>query len=293
MQGSPDEWCESDGTAERRWGARRERFDAISCHRFRQLGLDPARLGRLPVARRLGALYGRFVARVPFESLSNERVRGLHPDDATKWARGTDRFLRDHCAYGLGGTSFELAYALRDLLHGAGANAHCVVGRNLLTDDAHAAVLAFLDRKAWLYDATLLLRAPVAARAGAQCADRLGTLRVTGRKKGELTVGFETAARPGVRPLYSLAPVPAPPQLFRQAWMASFARTRHRPLRLARRVGSELRLYIQRPERLEFVTPHGRRVERIEADPAARLHDLFGIDAGCLRAYFQQRAGGE
>jgi len=261
--------------------------DAITRHRLGLLGLAADDLRRLDPTTRRETVYARFIERIPYETLSNHRACCEHPDQPSAWPRATDRLLRDNHSCGLGGTSFTLAYALRDLLRGVGANAHCTLGRNLVTEQTHAAVVVYDEDGAWLYDPALLAVGPLAVRPGGLLEDPLGTLRFEPERGPTLTVTLTPAGTGKARPLYAIIPLPTPPQRYRQAWVASFCKGRRPPLVLARRIGDEIRRYSDGPHRLEILTARGRVHRRLVPRPVEELRDLFGIDEGCLRTWYE------
>ena len=279
------------GSDEGGWRRRPERtdhgVDAITRHRLGMLGLDVGELVPLTHRGRMDRVYRQFLERIPFETLSNHLSCCEHPDDPTAWPRATDRLLRENLRCGLGGTSFSLAYALRDLLHGIGTNAHCTLGRNLVTEEMHAAVIAYAEDGAWLYDPALLLGGPLAIRPGGALQDPLGTLRLEPGSRGHLTV---TILLPGVaksRAIHTLVPLPTPPHRFRQAWVASFCKGRRPTLRIARRVGDEIRRFTERSKRLEVLTTDGTTYRFLLPAPVDELHAQFGIGTECLHDWFE------
>ncbi len=281
--------------------------DVITSHRLKLLGLDPEMLSAHGDAARAQAIYEAFLARVPYENLSNNRAVAAEPESAERWPRATDRLLRENQVHGLGGTSFSLSYCLRDLLRGVGITAHCTLGYNLVTEQAHAAVVVYVDEGPLLYDPALLVCGPIPVRPGGELDDPLGTVRLEPRVGPTLTVTLElrcgdrhvppgheifehAPAEGGGRAIYSIIPVPAPPQSFRQAWLASFYRGRPMPLRMARRDGDRIIRYGERPGSIEILAPDGREEITVGHDVAEHLHGLFGIDPACLRMWFE-RAG--
>lgn len=251
------------------------------------LDLDVDSLRPLTHRGRMDRVYRRFLERIPYETLSNHLSCCEHPDEPTAWPRATDRLLRENLRCGLGGTSFSLAYALRDLLRGIGSNAHCTLGRNLVTEEMHAAVIAYDEDGAWLYDPALLVGGPLAIRPGGALQDPLGTLRLEPGVGSDLIV---TMLLPGVRQprkIYTLVPLPAPPHRFRQAWVASFCKGRRPALSIARRVGDEIRRFTERLHRLEVLTADGYTYRRLLPAPVDELHALFGIETACLREWFE------
>jgi hypothetical protein len=265
--------------------------------------------GCAPVER-ANAIYRSFIDRIPYENLSNNRAVRESPEDPDNWPRATDRLLRENSELGLGGTSFSMAYALRDLFRGAGLAAHTTLGYNLVTEQAHAAVILYADVGPLLYDPAMLMSGPVPVRPGGILSDPLGEICLEPRCGPTLTVTIKMScgARPspcgpmlpgdeiwhapadarGLRPVYSIIPVPAPPQSFRQAWLASFYRGRAMPLRLARRRGDEIVRYGERPGSLEILRVGDREERKLGNDPAGELHEVFGIDQACLQAWFER-----
>lgn len=267
---------------------RRDSLDLITRHRLQMLGIDASPLEAEAPRARAERVHARFVERLPFENLSNHRACRASPRDPTVWPRATDRVLRDHEQGGFGGTSFSLAYALRDLLHGVGTNAHLALGRNLVTEELHAVVLVFLEDGTLLYDPAMLTRGPIPATPGGTLADPLGTVRLEPCRGRTLTLTLCKAGSDQARPVYSLTPVPVAPQRYRQAWIASFDRGRCRPLRLARRAQDVIHRYTEGPDRLEVLTPRGTESHHLDHHDVGALHDLFGIRVDCLKEWLDR-----
>jgi hypothetical protein len=281
-------------------------LDVITAHRLKMLALGAETVAQCPPAERAQAIYQSFLERVPYENLSNNRSVSESPDDPENWPRATDRLLRENADFGLGGTSFSMAYTLRDLFRGAGLTAHTTLGYNLVTEQAHAAVILYGDQGPQLYDPALLMCGPVPVRPGGLLEDPLGEICLEPRCGPTLTVTLRMTCSPpevaagdeiwhapvdahGVRAVYSIIPVPAPPQSFRQAWLASFYRGRPMPLRLARRRGNEIVRYGERPGTIEILRQDGREDVPLSTDPVGQLSELFGIGADCLRAWFDRK----
>ena len=256
-------------------------------------------------AERAQAIYRAFLERIPYENLSNNRAVAADPEACERWPRATDRLLRENQEHGFGGTSFSMSYALRDLFRGAGLTAHCTLGYNLVTEQAHAAVVLYAEDGPLLYDPALLVCGPIPVRPGGELEDPLGVVRLLPRVGPTLTVTltmrcgdrhlphgheiFEPAlAEDGGRAIYSIIPIPAPPQSFRQAWLASFYRGRAMPLRLARRVGDRIVRYGERPGSIEILMPDRREEVPVSSDAAQHLHCMFGIAEDCLQAWFER-----
>jgi hypothetical protein len=261
-------------------------MDVITTHRLCLLDLDPASMAARSLLERVHAVYARFLERLPYENLSRNRVCRDRPHEPDQWPRATDRVLKDNRTCGLGGDSFALAYALRDLLRGVGANAHCTYGRNLVTEETHAAVLVYGFEEPLLLDPGFLLGGPLEVRPGATLDEPLGRVTLRAGESPSLTVCLRQAGATEERSLYTLVPLPAPPQAYRQAWLASFWRGRILPLSLARRTGDEIRRYREHSGVLEVLTPRGTRQHALKPRDAESLHALFGISRDCLEAWF-------
>lgn len=286
-------------------------MDVITEHRLRHLDLPTAVLADLPEGARAERIHAAFLERIPYENLSNNLAVAEAPDRPEAWPRATDRLLRENAALGLGGTSFSLAYALADLMRGAGLQAHTTLGYNLITERAHAAVVVYVAGAPLLFDPALLICGAIPVRPGGALEDPLGRLELEARCGATLTLtlrvcaplraarraarkdeglAWSAASRRGeARPVYSILPVPAPPPSFRQAWLASFCRGRALPLRLARRRGDVIYRYGERPQTLEVLTVDGCTEERLPPDPVQRLVDVFGMDGHCLDTWFRSR----
>ena len=167
-----------------------------------------------------------------------------------------------------------------------GGNAHCTLGRNLVTEEMHATVIAYAEDGAWLYDPALLAGGPLAVCPGGALLDPLGTLRLEPGCGKDLVVTVSLPGAPEPRSIYTLVPLPAPPHRFRQAWIASFGKGRRPVLSIARRVEDEIRRYTERPHRLEILTAEGHSYRPLPSAPVEELHALFGIDSSCLRDWF-------
>lgn len=268
------------------------RVDVITEHRLRHLDLCAATLEALAEGARALRVYEAFLDRIPYENLSNNLVVAESPDEPDAWPRATDRLLRDNALCGLGGTSFSLAYALADLLRGAGLNAHTTLGYNLVTEQAHAAVIVYVQGAPLLFDPALLVRGAVPVRPGGNLQDPLGLLGLEPRCGATLTVTLtvcSTWPHARKRAVYSLLPVPAPPPTYRQSWLASFRRGRTLPLRIACRRGDVIWRYGERPHSIEILSTDGRQEERLPADPVPRLVETFGIDGACLESWFRRK----
>ncbi len=283
-------------------------MDVITRHRLSMLSVATGTLGDQPIAARVQAIYEAFLDRIPYENLSNNRIVEQHAEDPESWPRATDLLLRENAALGLGGTSFSLAYALRDLFRGSGANAYCTLGYNLVTEQAHAAVVVYVEEGPLLYDPALLMCGPIPVRPYGELVDPLGCVRLLPRCGPTLTVSLDldpslrvsrrnpdpgwvnvSSETGNDRAIYSIIPVPAAPQNFRQAWQASFYRGRRMPLRLARRNGDEIYRYGERPGSIEILRAGGREEIQAPADPVPMLSEMFGIEATCLAEWFDSR----
>jgi hypothetical protein len=87
--------------------------------------------------------------------------------------------------------------------------------------------------------------------------------------------------------LYSLIPMPAPPDAYWRSWLETFRGPRSQAARLVRRCGDEVRRYEADPSNAVTIECcDGRRQVEPTSDLASLLHDLFGLSATWLRAHF-------
>ena len=260
-------------------------MDALTRHRLTHLDLAPEAIEILSVAERVRAIYQAFIQRIPYENFSNLARRRGHPSDPDAWPRGTDRLLRDAHESGLGGTCFSMAYALADLLRGAGANAHTTLGHHLKKEEPHAAVLVYHDDGPVLYDPSYFIPNGVPVRPGGGVEDPLFTHALEARRGPMLTMVQSGPGR-APSPLYSLIPVPASPEIFRSAWIATSFPRPGRPARLSKRVGDEIRWFGEERGCVEILSSKGTRVVELGADLPDALCRTFGVRADVLRAHF-------
>ena len=134
----------------------------------------------------------------------------------------------------------------------------------------------------------LLLPGPLPVRPGGELLDTLGPCRLRPRCGPTLTLCLATLGEEE-RCVYSIIPIPSPPPTFRAAWVASFHRGRIAPLRMARRVGDEIRRYGERPGTLEVLRPDTRVEVHTEPAPVDVLHRAFGVERALLEAWFAAR----
>lgn len=264
-------------------------MDVLTRHRISLLGLDAAGLERQSIRDRVRQTYAAFVARVPFETLTNLARRRAHPADPEQWPRTTDRLLRESASDGTGGTCFATAYALAEILRGLGANAHTTIGHHLRKNEPHAAVIVFEDDGPYLLDSAFLLTQAMPVRPGAFLDDALFRHELEPRCGPMLTL--TQVGRAGTRrALYSWIPMPAFPAAFRAAWIAAFRLRMESRTRIARRVGDEVYAYVGDRGPIEVVSATGRREIDPGPDVPAALHRYFGLSETVLRSHFA-RAG--
>jgi hypothetical protein len=259
--------------------------DALTRRRLSLLGLDAGAVEAMPVRERVRAINRRFVEAIPYENLSALARRRAHPADPAAWPRGTDRLLEEARAHGLGGTCFSLAYALADVLRGVGANAHTALGRHLVKDEPHAAVIVFEDDGPYVFDPSYFLLDGIAVWPGSTLEDPVFGWELEPR--GGAMLALVQCGRDGGRtPVFSMIPVPAPPDEFRRQWIDAVRRRPDRPGRIARRAGDEIRWFGEDVCRVDVLTCDGRREMHVDAQPVELLHELFGVAPDVLRSHF-------
>lgn len=260
-------------------------MDVLTRHRVKLLGLDPSRLMKCPLRDRVRETFAAFVARVPFETLTNMARRRAHPAEPDLWLRTTDRLLRESAADGTGGTCFSMAYALAEVLRGLGANAHTTLGHHLAKNEPHAAVIVFEEDGPHLFDAAFLLPTSVPVRPGGSTQDALFRHELVPRCGPMLTM-VQIAHDGARRPLYSWIPMPAFPVAFREAWIAAFRKRMESRTRIVKRIGDEVFAFGGAHGAIEVFSPTGRREIPPGPDLAGTLHRVFGVSESVLRSHF-------
>lgn len=264
--------------------------DLLTRHRLRLLGLDPEALDRLSAAARARALYRRFLEAVPYENYSALARRHAYPADPSAWPRGTDRLLTDAHEQGLGGTCFSLAYALADLLRGVGVAAHTALAHHLAHEEPHALVLVHGDEGPALFDPACFVGEPLPVWPGSTCFD--GVYRWSLRpRRGPLLEVVRAGPVGPPAPLYSLVPMPAPPEVFRRLWIEAVGRRATRPGRLARRRGAAVVGFREEAGCVDVITAHGHREVPLGPAAVTRLHHLLDVPEATLRAHLPRPAG--
>lgn len=109
----------------------------------------------------LGALYGAWCARVPFDNVRKMIVLRTRPDDPLPGA-DADEFFEHWLAHGTGGTCWPTSNALFELVHALGFEARRVAGSmHDLGVVNHASVKVRIDGGEWLVDSSQLTNVPL------------------------------------------------------------------------------------------------------------------------------------
>jgi len=247
--------------------------------------LDALDLSRAePGTGLLRALFGRFNARVPFETASKIE-RDAAVTDAEEKARRPELFWREHLESGTGGTCFARVAAFQAVLDGLGFSSRRILGR-VEGDFDHAALLVDIAGRPWICDVGFPLPELLPAEPG-EVETALGAVRLSQTPRGMRI---------------DLGGVPEGPRqlelFFEEVSEADFAGRWRLTFRPGARFLSTVVLRLQHENRVVSFAGgevrvddlHSRLTVPLVAERAGRLSEIFGVDAGLLGRAFA-RAG--
>lgn len=220
-------------------------------------------------------------ARIPYENIT-KIIKRAESGSAEKARRYPDEVVRDHIAWGAGGTCFSLTYALRHLLRGLGWQAECILADRKYGQDTHCALLVWIDGAPHLLDPGYLLLRPVPlAEACGREIDTGFNRLVLARDGAPDRISLSTA-RNGVqnqRLTYKTSPVDE--SQFFKAWDASFDWDMMRYPLLTRTAGDS-QIYV-RGSRRQISGPGFMKTSHVAgADLVARIASDFGMDVSLV-----------
>lgn len=239
--------------------------------------------GPLPAepAARLHAVATAF-ARLPYENLT--KILADAATETTSAARRTPHeVLRDHLAWGTGGTCFSLTATLRAVLHALGFDAEPVLADRPYGANTHCALAVWIDGEPFLVDPGYLLVEPIplARLHERQIQTTFNQLHLIPRPDtGRLELHTVQRGNRSLRLAFKTAPVDW--GQFVAAWDASFDWEMMRHPVVTQVIGGR-HVYLQ-GNRVQ--TRHGDRVQRDEIPPeelGRRIAGTFGIDAAVVQ----------
>lgn len=229
----------------------------------------------------LERLFGRFLARVPFETAS-KIVRDAEISDPVEKPRVPDVFWSDFLESGSGGTCFARVAAFDALLQSSGFTSRKVLGR-VLSEFDHAATFVVAGGREWLADVGFPLPALLPA-GGGEAETELAVLSATETERG-LAVRFLSGVPDGPRRL-EVFRAPVADEEFLSHWRATF-----RPdskflgnVSLQKRDGPRVVTFVRGEIRVDDL--HTRTRIPLAGDRAPLLSGLFGMDEALLRRAF-------
>jgi arylamine N-acetyltransferase len=234
-----------------------------------------------PSHRYLERLFGRFNARVPFETAS-KILRDADVSDPAEKPRVPDVFWRDFVESGTGGTCYARVAAFDALLSRLGFATRKALGR-VLSDFDHAALLVAVGGTEWIADVGFPLPALVPARGG-EVETEVAMLSAVETDRG-IGVRFASGVPEGPRRL----------EIFRDAvseddflalWRMTF-----RPeskfltaVSVQRRDGPRVLTFARGEVRVDDL--HSRTRIPLSGDRPRKLAELFRIDETVLARAF-------
>jgi arylamine N-acetyltransferase len=227
----------------------------------------------------LQALFSRFNARVPFETVS-KILRHAEVADPHEKARRPDVFWREHVDLGTGGTCFARVAAFDALLCGLGFETRKVLGR-VERDFDHAALLVEGGTGTAICDVGFPLPAIVPARS-ARVETALVELVACPTERG-FRIDLEDGVPEGPRQL-EIFDAPVSETEFEARWQATFHPESRFLTRTLLRRQEESRVVSYSRGEIHVDDRHSRLTVAIAPPRAARLSGIFQIDAGVLQS---------
>ena len=229
----------------------------------------------------LERLFGRFIARIPFETAS-KIVRDADVSDPAQKPRVPDVFWNDFLEAGAGGTCFARVAAFDALLQSLGFASRKAFGR-VERDFDHAALFVTVGGREWLADVGFPLPALLPA-GGGEVETEIAAVSATATDRG-LSISFLSGVPEGARRL-EVFRGPVAEEEFQARWRDTFSGESKflRNVSLQKRDGPRVLGFARGEARVDDL--HTRTRIPLAGDRAPRLAALFGIDEGLLRRAF-------
>lgn len=229
----------------------------------------------------LEKLFGRFNARVPFETAS-KIVRDADVADPAQKPRLPAIFWSDFLGSGAGGTCYARVAAFDALLSELGFASRKVLGR-VQSDFDHAALFVTVGGREWLADVGFPLPALLPA-GGGEVETEIAALLATETGRG-IHVRFLSGVPDGPRRL-DVFRDPVADEEFLSRWRGTFRSDSKflRNVSLQRRDGPRVVTFARGEARIDDL--HTRTRIPLAAERPKRLAELFGVDENLLRRAF-------
>lgn len=216
-------------------------------------------------------------SRLPYENIT-KIIKHSEQGNAERARRYPAEVIRDHIAWGTGGTCFSLASALRHLLRGLGWEAEYLLADRRYGQNTHCALLIWINGAPHLLDPGFLIVKPVPLSNGTEKQFETGFNRIvlTPEKRSD-RIELSTAEGAGLSYRLTYKTSPVDEGEFLKAWDDSFEWDMMR-YPLLTRAAPEGRIYL-RGSRLR-ITGNGRLEKReLSGDGlTGGIAAAFGID---------------
>jgi arylamine N-acetyltransferase len=227
----------------------------------------------------LEALFTRFVARVPFETVS-KILRHADVADPREKPRVPEVFWSDFLEWGAGGTCYARVAAFRHLLLELGFDCRLAVGK-IEADFDHAALFVSaggsgVQGAEWIADVGFPLPALLPAAPG-EVETGLGAVRVAHGPRGwvvDLLEGVPIGPR-----RIEIFDAPVADEGYRERWRATFREGSKFLSRVSMRVQREARVTSYVEGELRIDDAHTRLAIPLPEPRAPMLERIFGVDA--------------
>jgi arylamine N-acetyltransferase len=211
-----------------------------------------------------------------------------------KTRRTPSEVIRDHIAWGTGGTCFSLTSALMQLVSDLGWEPQYILADRLYGQNTHCALLVWIEGMPHLVDPGFLITKPIPISFDGEREIETGFNRLIltpDREKGRISLSTIRQGAATYRLSYKTTPVD--PGEFFKAWDDSFGWDMMRYLLLTRTVGSS-QMYL-RGAHLRISSPVAtERREILEDDLIPKIAAEFKIHPSVIRqAVLILKEGGE
>jgi len=215
---------------------------------------------------------------LPYENLT-KIIKGNELADPRQSRRLPDEVLRDHLAFGTGGTCFSLTATLLHLVRSLGWRAEPLLADRRYGENTHCAMLVWIDDRPHLVDLGYLIVEPIPLESDAETHVKtaFNELILSPHAQGE-KLDLSTASQGRQTYRLTFKTTPADEGEFLHAWDASFDWDMMRYPVLSRVLGSN-QLYLQGDR---FQTRGLDGVERSEIrhdELVRRIAVEFGVDS--------------
>jgi arylamine N-acetyltransferase len=165
----------------------------------------------------------RAFSRLPYENIT-KIIKREESGSAEKARRYPEEVIRDHIAWGAGGTCFSLTSTLMDLVRNLGWKAEYILADRRYGQDTHCALLIWIDDVPYLLDPGYLIIDAIPLNSGREREIEASFNRLILAPDGDQNkISLSTVQRETKTYRLTYKTCPVDEGEFRKAWDASFA----------------------------------------------------------------------